>query len=71
MADELQDLRATADDLADDARQLQTIEERKARLAPDDPELVRLSEEAEQLTRRMATKATVQRELAEEVGSED
>lgn len=67
MADELQDLRATADDLADDARQLQTIEERKGRLAPDDPELVRLSEEAERLTRRMASKATVQRELAEEV----
>lgn len=67
MADELQDLRATADDLADDARRLQVIEERKGRLDADDPELITLSEEAEVLTRRMASKATAQRELAEEV----
>jgi hypothetical protein len=67
VADELQDLRATADDLADDARRLQAIEERKASLAADDPQLVRLSEEAERLTKRMASKAVAQRELAEEV----
>lgn len=67
MAEELQDLRATADDLADDARRLQAIEERKGGLAADDPDLVTLSEEAERLTRRMASKATAQRELAEEV----
>lgn len=70
MADELEDLRATADDLADDARQLQAIEERKGRLPAADPELVTLSEEAERLTRRMAAKASVQRELAEEVSAE-
>jgi hypothetical protein len=67
VADELQDLRATADDLADDARRLQVIEERKGRHDADDPELITLSEEAEALTRRMASKATAQRELAEEV----
>ena len=70
MADEMEDLRATADDLADDARRLETIEERKQALGPDDPELVRLSEEAERLTRRMATKASAQLELAEQVSSE-
>ena len=70
MADEMEDLRATADDLADDARRLEAIERRKQALAPEDPELVRLSEEAEGLTQRMATKASAQRELAEEVSSE-
>ena len=70
MVDEMEDLRATADDLADDARRLEAIEQRKQKLGPDDPELVRLSEEAERLTRGMAVKATAQRELAEEIGAE-
>jgi hypothetical protein len=70
MADELEDLRATADDLAEDSRRLEAIEERKGTLAAEDPELVRLSDEAEQLTRRMAAKATAQRELAHEVSQD-
>ena len=67
MTDAIHDLRATADDLAADAERLREIEERKVTLASDDPALLDLSTEAEALSREMAAKASVQRELAEEV----
>ena len=67
MTDAMQDLRSTADDLAADAERLRQIEELKGSMAPDDPRLVDLAEEAERLARHMAAKASAERELAEEV----
>lgn len=70
MADQMDDLRATADDLAADARRLQAIEEEKRGMEAGDPRLRTLAEEAERLTLRMTPKAHAERELAEEVSSE-
>jgi hypothetical protein len=67
VTDAMQDLRSTADDLAADAERLRQIEELKGSMAPDDPALVDLAEEAERLARHMAAKASAERELAEEV----
>ena len=58
------DLRATSEDVAADAKRLQAIEERKQVLAADDPELLQLSAEAEQIARRLVPKTVAQAELA-------
>ena len=71
MTDSIDDLRATADDLAADAERLRDIERRKASMAPDDPELLELAAEAERLSKAMATKASVQRELAEVIADDE
>ena len=60
------DLRATSEDVAADAKRLQAIEERKQVLAADDPELLQLSAEAEQIARRLVPKTVAQAELAAE-----
>ena len=66
MTDPIDDLRATADDLAADADRLKQIEQKKAALEHGDPELVELSDEAERLTEDMAAKAKIQSQLAED-----
>ena len=71
MTDPIDDLRATADDLAADAERLKAIERTKAGLAVGDPALTELSAEAERLTEDMAAKAKVQSELADEASSDD
>lgn len=71
MTDPIDDLRATADDLAADADRLKAIEREKASLEKGDPALVELAEEAEQLTEGMASKARVQAELADEAARPD
>ena len=71
MSDAMDDLHATADDLAADADRLRRIEERKATMAADDPALVELAAEAERLSKEMANKASVERELAEAVVDEE
>lgn len=71
MTDAIDDLRATADDLAADATRLREIERQKATMAPDDPALVPLAAEAERLSHHMARKATAEHELAKEVADED
>ena len=71
MTDSIEDLRATADDLAADATRLRDIERRKAAMSPDDPDLAALAAEAERLTEAMASKASVQRELAETVAADE
>ena len=60
------DLRATSEDVAADAERLRRIEERKLALSPDDPELIRLSEEAERIARALVPKTVAQKELAAE-----
>jgi hypothetical protein len=63
------DLRATSESIEADARHLAHLEERKQALAPEDPELLELSREVEQLTIRLRHQAAAERELAEEIAA--
>ena len=60
------DLRATSESIAADADRLREIEERKQELPEGHPELVTLSEEAEQVARDIVPKTVAERELAHE-----
>ena len=65
---ELEDeLRATTEDVAAEAADLQEIEEQKAQLRPDDPRMAQLSREAERIARRLVPKTSAQREIVDEV----
>jgi len=64
------DLRATADDIAADAARIQTIEEQKATLTADDPRLVALSAESEELARGLVPKTKGESALVEEAASD-
>jgi hypothetical protein len=66
MSDLENDLRATAEDIAAEAARLKEIEEEKARLAPDDPQTLRLAQEGEDIARRMVPKTVAEREMADE-----
>lgn len=59
------DLRATAEDIAADAARLSRIEDQKAGLEADDPRMVELSAESEQLARRIVPKTVAERKLAD------
>jgi hypothetical protein len=63
MSDLEDDLKATAEDIAADASELQDIEEEKARLEADDPRMPGLARRSERIVRRILPKATVQKEL--------
>jgi len=67
MPDTGDDLRATSESIEADARHLARLEERKQALSPEDPELLELSREVEQLTIRLRHQAAAERELAEEI----
>jgi hypothetical protein len=67
MPDTSDDLRATSESIEADARHLAHLEERKQALSPDDPELLALSHEVEQLTIRLRRQAAAEREIAEEL----
>ena len=67
MPDTSDDLRATSESIEADARHLARLEERKQALSPEDPELLELSREVEQLTIRLRHQAAAERELAEEI----
>ena len=69
MPDTSDDLRATSESIEADARQLARLEERKQTLLPDDPEVLELSQEVEQLTIRLRHQAAAERELAEEIAA--
>ena len=60
------DLRATSEDIAADAVELKELEERKAKLEPDDDRLVTLSEAAEDLAERIVAKTTSETLLAKD-----
>jgi hypothetical protein len=64
-----QDLRATSEDIAADAAELGALEKRKAKLAPEDPRIVPLSEAAEELAERIAAKTTSETALAKDAAS--
>jgi hypothetical protein len=65
------DLRATAEDIAADAARLAEIEEEKAGLETDDPRLVALSAEGEEIARRLVPKTAAESELAGEALAAD
>ena len=67
MPDPVDDLRATSESILSDAERLASLEERKQRLDPTDPQVVALSREIEALTERIRRKATAEREIAEEL----
>jgi 2',3'-cyclic-nucleotide 2'-phosphodiesterase (5'-nucleotidase family) len=62
------DLRATAEDIAADAAQIKAIEEKKASLDADDPEVQELAAKSEQLARRLVAKTVAEREITEAIG---
>ncbi len=67
MPDARDDLRATSESIEGDAERLRDLEVQKQALDPADPSVVELSNEAEDLTHRIAHKATSERELSEEI----
>jgi hypothetical protein len=70
MSDAREDLRATSEAIKGDADQLKRLETEKGSLDPSDPRVAELSREAEQLTERLATKATAERVLSEEIADD-
>ena len=67
MADARDDLRATSEAIQDDAEQLADLEARKRSLDPTDPAVAELSRLIERLAESVASKATAERELSEEL----
>jgi hypothetical protein len=63
------DIRATAEDLAADARRLEEIELAKGRLDVDDPRMRTLSAESERIARQMVPKTIAERELVDEAAA--
>jgi len=60
------DIRATGEDLVDDALEVVRIEKAKVALRPDDPARTALAEEAEVVAARMAHKTKVEKQLVDE-----
>ncbi|HVL54292.1 MAG TPA: hypothetical protein VM344_08525 [Vitreimonas sp.] len=71
MSDAESDLRATADDILADVKQLEQLEAEKQDLGRDDPRRVELAAKAETVARRMVPKTVAERELAQEAASEE
>jgi hypothetical protein len=69
-ADELTDLaddiKATGSDIAVDAERIREIEEEKVTLDPTDPRLLKLANESEAISAKVAVKAKVETALIEE-----
>jgi hypothetical protein len=63
MSEDLEDIRATAEDLIADAERLKQIERTKLELKPGDPRLARLAEEASMIIAQMQTKGQAQKQL--------
>jgi hypothetical protein len=61
-----EDLHATSEDIAADAARLKAIEQEKAHLDADDPRTLALSEESENIARRLLPKTVAEHEIADE-----
>jgi hypothetical protein len=61
-----EDLRATADAIARDAKRLAVIEAEKATLEISDPRLAELSAEAEAISRNLVPKTAAESQLAKD-----
>jgi hypothetical protein len=66
-SDDESDLRATSESIADDAARLAAIEAKKATLSIDDPRLVGLSTEAEEVVRDIVPKVAAESAIVEGV----
>ncbi len=64
MSDRNEDIRATAEDLIEDAEKLKQIERSKLRLDPEDRRLTKLADESNRIIARMAPKGEAQKDLA-------
>jgi hypothetical protein len=62
---EKDDFQATVEDIAQDARDLEEIEGRKAELDPADPRVRSLSARAEELAEQLHHKTLAEQDLAE------
>ena len=71
MSEMINDLRATAQDIAIDAARLTKIELEKTRLEPDDPRMVELSAEGEGIARRLVPKTAAERDLVDQLQDPD
>ena len=67
MSDTHDDLRSTAEALQQDADLLEALEKEKETLDPHDPRLADVTRRVEALIHRMATEATAERELVDEL----
>jgi hypothetical protein len=65
MSDLRDDFRSTAENISQDAKELEAIEQAKADLDPGDPRARSLSAEAEDLAEELHRKTLVQRDLAD------
>jgi hypothetical protein len=63
------DLRATSEDLVEDAGRLRDIEKAKIALPAGDPKVDSLAEEAKALAEEIAAKASVEVAIAKEAGA--
>lgn len=61
-----EDLRATAESIAADAERLKHVEEASAAVPIDDPQLVDLSQESQQLAEEIQAKTSLQSALVKE-----
>lgn len=66
MSETEDDIRAVAESLAKDAERLRALEEKKATLELDDPELVELMEQSAELIDEIDTKGAQQQALVED-----
>ena len=66
-----EDILATSEDIEADAAELKELEKRKAKVAAGDPELVVLSEAAEDLAEQIQEKASAETALAKEAARSD
>jgi hypothetical protein len=60
------DIKATGEDLVDDALEVVKIEKEKVALAPDDPARPALAQKAEAVAARMAKKTKLEKQLVDE-----
>ncbi len=63
------DIKAISDDVATDAEELAAIENEKGRLAADDPRLIELAREAEDLATDVLAKTKAERQLVGEAAA--
>lgn len=66
MTEREDDLRATAEAMIDDSQHLEDLEKAKLQLDASDPRYAQLAREIEQLVSRMAAKARIQTQIAED-----
>ena len=68
MSDIQDDFHATVEDIREDAKEIEKIEDEKAQLDPADPRASKLSERAETLAEELHHKTIIQRDLSDIAG---